>query len=62
MIENIYPCRLSRSVLCAVAVGLKVSDRRHGIFGCPLDVGIVEYITPVIKFLHSSDCKCLTDT
>ena len=37
------------------AVGLKVSDRR--IFGCPLDVGIVEYVLPVIKFLHSSDCK-----
>jgi len=29
------------------------------IFGCPLDVGIVELFVPVIKFLHSSDCKLL---
>jgi len=41
--------------LCVEAVGSKVSD--HRIFGCPLDVRIVERVVPVIKFLHRSDCK-----
>jgi len=36
------------------AVGLS-----RQIFGCPLDVGIVELFVPVLKFLHSSDCKLL---
>jgi len=38
-------------------VGTKMTD--HRLFGYPLDVGIVERILPVIKFLHSSDCKFL---
>jgi len=29
----------------------------HQIFGCRLDIGIVEIFMPLIKYLHSSDCK-----
>jgi len=44
-------------VLLLKCVGLKASG--HRIFGCHLDVGIVERFMPVITFLHSSDCKLL---